>query len=336
MKPVASSSPSVYWDCHGLALLFRSSAGPALPFQFLFLPIGPFYGRFSHRLLTSLLLAACLISGVFLALVMAGGGGLISERLPLACTLALYLAVVFTASHVLSDLAANHLGPLRMRYGSRNVGKQCLVLFIGLALGFWVHGRIFPDLMQMCAQSSASQVPISLALVPLLCAVLYACVFMVPMCQHEAEPIDADSPGDYSLLASPSLNKAEIPQQQPVHQSLSNKVGFRVDGRRVIIPIKAISHVSTEDHYCRVYFQSGQGLKDLLVRETLRGLAGRLRSENFVRIHRSHMVNKKQVTAYKRMGRKHWLLLGPSAAPLPISRRRQAEVKDALADASQD
>jgi hypothetical protein len=335
MKPVASTSPSVYWDCHGLALLFRTSAGPAMPFQFMYLPIGLFYGRFAHRLLTHLLLAACLISGVFLALAIAGGAGFISHSLPLACTMALYLAVVFTLCHVFSDFSSSRLLPRSMRYGSRNVGRQCVVLFIGLILGYWVHGRIFPDLIQLCAQSSASQIPISLSLVPLLCAVLYACVFLVPMCQHDADRIDSDKPDGSLNTDPPVLQKAEIPQHQPVRPAPSTAVSFRVDGRGVTIPIKDISHISTEDHYCRVYFQHGQGQKDLLVREALKELAGRLRSDDFIRIHRSHLVNKRYVNAYKRKGRKHWLLLGSGNAPLSISRRRQAQVKEALADAPQ-
>ncbi len=331
MKPVASTSQPVYWECYGQALYIRTDIVPPLPFQFLYLPIGPYYGRFSHRLLTYLLIAACLTSGALLALGITGQAAFILQRLPLACTLALYLAVVFTSSHVLSDLAANHLWPRRMSYGSRNVGRQCVVLFIGLALGFWVHEKVFPDLMQLCAQSSASQLPTCLSLVPLLCAALYACVFMVPMSQHGPERNDAARPGNRVHPAPPALQKAEVPQQPPARRALPATVSFRVDGRQVTIPSKTISHVSMEDHYCRVFYQNGQGLQDLLVREALKGLVSRVGLEDFLQIHRSHLVNKRHIAAYKRNGRKHWLIMAPGGVPLPISRRRQTAVKDALA-----
>jgi hypothetical protein len=310
------SSPPLAREFDCQLLLPNSKAILKLPFQFIKEPLGAFYGLLPNRVLIYLLWAACLLCGTFLALGITGGATYVLDNFPPVCALALYVAALFALSHLVVDMAANHLWPRCMAYGSRSLGGQWLVLWSGLALGFGVHQEVFPLITLLCGLGPRSLPPINLCLAPLCCAAFfYDFLLALPLLQDQTGP---------DLDAAPDPPPGQAPTGQAV-------VAFRVDGRQVNIPLKAISHVRIEDHYCRVYYQSSQGLRNILARDTLKGLISRLGPDLLLQIHRSHLVNKSQVSAYKRQGRKHWLLLGPDSEPQPISRRRQAEVKDALA-----
>lgn len=303
--------------------------------QFLAQPMGHFYQRLAHRLLINLLLAAGLICGSFIALGFAGGADYVLRNFPLACAVALYLAVVFTSGLALCDVAANRLWPSRLAYAHRDVGGQWLVLFSGLALGLWIHQAAFPGLMRLCAQGSDGQLPINVSVVPLWCATLYSCLLTVPMSHAAIVPNQASEAGrveSHLRPARPVPAETSIPDSRPAGRAVPAKVSFRMDGRRVKMPISAISHASIEDHYCRVYYLNNRGLRSILVRETLQGLISQAGGEVFLQIHRSHLVNRNHITAYKRKGGDHWVLLGPDRVPLPVSRRRRKEVKESLAD----
>ena len=239
---------------------------------------------------------------------------------PLACAVALYLAVVFTSAHALCDLAANRLWPARLSYAHRDVGGQWLVLFSGLALGLWAHQGAFPELMRLCAQGPDHGLPVSVSLVPLWCAGLYSCLLTVPMSQASAAPYPAPASGGV---------EGPLP---PARRAAPAKLGFRVDGRRLSLPVSAISHASIEDHYCRIHYFDRRGPRNVLVRETLQGLISQAGPGVFLQVHRSHLVNRKHVAAYRRQGGDHWVLLGPDKVSLPVSRRRRKKVQEALAD----
>ncbi|KMY68374.1 hypothetical protein AAU61_01385 [Desulfocarbo indianensis] len=296
---------------HGkFIILFR-------PFQFMKQPLGASYGLLPNRLLIYLLWAACMLGGSFLLLGISGGAAYILRDVPSVCALALYVAALFTLSLLVADMAARYLWPRSMAYGCRSLGRQWMVLASGLALGLSAHQVIFPHMTQLCGLGPRSLPPIDPCLVPLWCAAFYDCLLAAPSAQDQAGSALAAAPAP-SSAPSPALAGRGV-------------TTFRVDGRRLNIPLKAISHVRLEDHYCRVYYQSPQGMRNILVRETLKGLIEQMGPDSLLQIHRSHLVNKSHVSAYRRQGRKHWLLLASGSEPLPVSRRRQAEVKEALA-----
>ena len=288
-----------------------------LPFQFMKKPLGASYGLLPNRLLIYLLWAVCLLCGTFLILGISGGAAYILRNFPSVCALALYVAALFALSLLLADMAASYLWPRSMAYGCRSLGRQWMVLASSLALGLCAHQGIFPLMAQLCGLGPRSLPPINLCLAPLWCAAFYDCLLAVPLAQDQSGSAPAAAPAPSST-----------PNPAPASPGVTT---FRVDGRRLSLPLKAISHVHIEDHYCRVFYQSSQGMRNILVRETLKGLIDQMGPDSLLQIHRSHLVNKSHVSAYRRQGRKHWLLLGPGSEPLPVSRRRQAEVKEALA-----
>ena len=101
-----------------------------------------------------------------------------------------------------------------------------------------------------------------------------------------------------------------------------------------------IGHVTAEDHYLRIYYQSDGHYKDTLIRMPLRELSTQLSSDQFARIHRSHIVNLQSVSGVKRVGRQVKLIVKHGDHDLPVSRYRLPKLLPVLeiflnSDASQ-
>lgn len=87
-----------------------------------------------------------------------------------------------------------------------------------------------------------------------------------------------------------------------------------------------VCHMTAEDHYLRIYYQSDDGLKNILIRMPLKTLSARLPSHRFVQIHRSHIVNLEQVAGLKRTGRNVRVATKHGDFELPVSRYRLPEI----------
>ena len=80
----------------------------------------------------------------------------------------------------------------------------------------------------------------------------------------------------------------------------------------------------------RIYFQNDGSLQNTLVRMPLKELATRLPEEQFVRIHRSHLVNLEQISGVKRVGRAVRLSMKHGDFELPVSRYRLPQLLPVL------
>jgi len=342
MKPISIPAHQINWtqqEINWTQLEVVSGYGSfkcaLFPFRFLAKPIGDCYRHFPERLLIYLLFAALFIICTFLVMGSADKSYFLLRQLPLICTLALHLAFVFTLSHVLVDIAANKLKHGGLEYGSRSVGSQWIILYTGLALGFCIHQITFPKLLILCRIEYSVQFPIEIWIVPLLCASIYSNIFTAFINRPSQNKQQAKIQPQKKVQAALLLTDFE--SEQPtlmnpvsVNRTSRTKASFKTSGRWVKISFKAISHVSVEEHYSRVFYLTGQRLDNILVRESLKLLHSKLGQNDFIQIHRSHLVNKDHIAEYRRKERNHWLKLDVSNAVLPISRRRQKKVKQIL------
>jgi hypothetical protein len=88
------------------------------------------------------------------------------------------------------------------------------------------------------------------------------------------------------------------------------------------IRLRQVGHVTVEDHYLRIYYQTDGDLKNVLIRMPLKELCAQLPAAQFIRIHRSHIVNLKQVAEIKRAGRNMRVITKHGNFVLPVSRYR--------------
>jgi two-component system, LytTR family, response regulator len=116
--------------------------------------------------------------------------------------------------------------------------------------------------------------------------------------------------------------------QNLIHNiSVTDKKEFRLavptnDGTFFYYP-EEIVRLEGESNYTRLYFKDK---KPLLVSKTLKEYEDILTEHGFIRIHKSHLVNKKHVVNYNAEGQ----LVMVDQSKVEISRRRKDDVMEAL------
>ena len=122
--------------------------------------------------------------------------------------------------------------------------------------------------------------------------------------------------------------ESRIPaKDEPGHlEETENLIPLPADAGVPGLPIQKVGHVTAEDHYLRIYYQSKEGLKDILIRMTMNALSSRLPDHQFAQIHRSHIVNLEQVAGLKRSGRNMRVATKHGDFELPVSRYRLPDI----------
>ena len=99
------------------------------------------------------------------------------------------------------------------------------------------------------------------------------------------------------------------------------------------IALSDITHVTVEDHYCRISYTIGNGLRSKMIRLPLKELLRKLPNAHFLRIHRSHVVNRKHVSRLMKKGRDYKIVLQRWNVELPVSRSRFRDLHPRLKSA---
>ena len=84
-------------------------------------------------------------------------------------------------------------------------------------------------------------------------------------------------------------------------------------------PPREIMRCEGNDNYTRFYLING---KELLVSRTLKDFEDILTDHDFVRVHKSHLVNMSYVTKFDKEG----LIWLTNETPIPVSRRKRAQI----------
>jgi DNA-binding LytR/AlgR family response regulator len=96
-----------------------------------------------------------------------------------------------------------------------------------------------------------------------------------------------------------------------------------VAGQRIVlVDADDIVHLQSEGHYTQVATAEGRRFCNLAIGD----LEGRLDPGQFMRVHRSHIVNLRRVAQLHRPGGRLLLQLEGVAEPVPVSRSSAAEV----------
>ena len=99
------------------------------------------------------------------------------------------------------------------------------------------------------------------------------------------------------------------------------------NGRVNLVDLEEVVHLKAEGHYTEVYAQEERYLCNL----SLSDLEGRLDPLQFVRVHRSHMVNLRYAGAFEKVDEQCSLVMsGAHAHRIPISRSNVQKVKELL------
>ena len=161
-----------------------------------------------------------------------------------------------------------------------------------------------------------------------------AIVFVTAYAEYAAEAFDLEAvdyvlkPIEESRLAK-ALDRVEkaLAASRPATHGQTLRIPVERDGVRTFIPAHDILYVEACGDYVRVHLRQST----CLVNGTLSSLERRLAPENFLRVHRSYIVNLDEVhdVQLSSAGLMELSLTGADEL-IPVSRRRAAAVRERL------
>lgn len=143
-------------------------------------------------------------------------------------------------------------------------------------------------------------------------------------------------PINYNELKTAVAKVAERIQQKQENQRMKQlvynisqpqnpRIGLPTGDRIEFVEVNKIIRCQGEGNYSHIYFE---GNKHLLVAKTLVEFEDLLQEYSFFRVHKTHLVNLKQVIAYEKTD--GGILQLSNGDKVPISRRRKEDVQKML------
>ncbi len=102
----------------------------------------------------------------------------------------------------------------------------------------------------------------------------------------------------------------------------NNFILIQTSKGEVFINFHSIVRAEALSNYSKIYFDNG---KVLVISKVLQWLEDRLPQNNFIRVHRSHLVNYEFVNS--KYSKKMSLLILKDSSTIEVSRRRKIEVE---------
>ena len=122
----------------------------------------------------------------------------------------------------------------------------------------------------------------------------------------------------------PLIRAHETPASGPqVRGQDETRIVIKTDGRIHMVPKADIIQFEAYDYYVKIH----TGERFYLVRETMKHLEAQLSSDQFMRVHKSHIVNRQFVKTLVRQSAGNYLLELAGDHTAKISRTRLNEVK---------
>ena len=295
--------------------------------------LAEFYTQGVNRLMLYCLLACFFLVAALSAWIILAGPGYMFRRMAFTTVYALHTALTYTLCHYLADLGANRILPAWGGHEHRTVGRQWVVWSAGLLLGFFLHRTMLLNLVPYYAPELAAKAmkypdlfPTHLTFALLVPPIWLACVFLAIRAALARQQV-GERTATGKTNAPPGLIEAA-----PRPGAAAGALKVTSDAGEMEILLAAITHISVEDHYSRIFYrQDGSGrLRDVLIRMPLKALERQLPPAAFVQIHRSHLVNLEHVSALTRDGRQSRVALDAAGLELPVSRHRLPHIRPLL------
>ncbi len=104
------------------------------------------------------------------------------------------------------------------------------------------------------------------------------------------------------------------------------RLSIKIDDETHLIPVEQIDYIQACDNYVQIW----RGRNSQLVKETMTNLEQQLNPGQFMRIHRSFIVNLNAIDRITRNGNQQPTVIMKHGKTLPVSRRRRAGLNQAL------
>ena len=304
--------------------------------------LGPYFSSPYKRFFLYFLLFSFFMIECLLALAIFKGPSVLVHYMDFTTVYSFHTAICYSSCLWLVDATVNRLSNEWGRYQNRTVGKTWLIWLGGFLAGYIVHRTIIPCLMHVYAldlvkhylsfpQERPTHIEVLLYSFPYWVAAVFLTLrIAIKNCDTFQKEVNA--PSDTILHQAPTAS---------VRYDDTNQVRTKNDGdsayegslqlydgfRQVRIAFPLITHISVEDHYCRVFYSNGREPENILIRSSLRDLLEKLPAQDFIQIHRSHVVNLNRVSSVRKNGREATFILDDQNFELPVSRYRLSHIR---------
>ena len=106
----------------------------------------------------------------------------------------------------------------------------------------------------------------------------------------------------------------------------SNRIVVKDGGKIKIIPVPQIQYVEAADDYVKIYTADGVFLK----KKTMQFFEDSLQQQQFIRVHRSYIINTQLITRIDPHEKDSHLVLLSTGVRLPVSKAGYAKLKEVL------
>lgn len=125
-------------------------------------------------------------------------------------------------------------------------------------------------------------------------------------------------------IAEPATVVQQIKELVNGKKSSAGRMALKSEGRIVLVEMDGIRWIESDGNYLRVHIQDGS---HLLIRSTLRAFEAKLEPHQFVRIHRSLIVNREYVRELKPWYTGDYSVLMDDGKELTLSRNYRDRVE---------
>lgn len=288
--------------------------------------LGAFYTHTANRLMLyplmfSFFLIECLLFWLFYQ-----GPSFFLNHMAFTTVYSLHKGAVYTICMFFADIMAHRLFPSWGAYGNRTVGRQWLIWSSGLAVGFVLQRTMIrslivfyaPDVIAYFMKHPQGKLNTSMLLLILIPYWVVVMVLTMKIAMSK-QRIQKQNCSFTDISEDSRSGEAAVGNTENVPMD-----GLQLAGRNGKAPIALcdITHVTVEDHYCRINYSTGNGLKSKMIRLSLKEMLPKLPQEHFMQIHRSHVVNVGYISRLAKTRRDHKVVLQPFDVELPVSRSR--------------
>ena len=121
-------------------------------------------------------------------------------------------------------------------------------------------------------------------------------------------------------------NIKSLPENIHASPAQNERVVVKTAGKIKIISIHDIQYMEAADDYVKIYTKDGCFLKN----KTMSYFNDALDTSQFVRTHRSYMINVQEVTRIEPYEKESWLAILRSGSSVPVSKTGYAKLKSVL------
>lgn len=118
----------------------------------------------------------------------------------------------------------------------------------------------------------------------------------------------------------------ELIEKRPDPAAPINRVVVRKGNAINLIPVDQVKYIEAQDDYVMIYHSTGKAMKQ----ETMKFYEENLPASDFVRIHRSYIVNVTEIKRIEPYGKDNHIAILQSGDKIPVSRAGYKQLKEDL------